>query len=211
MELIKRANGNKPRSEEEKQQMIKEAAKHYGNFLTSLGFDYEADQNSKDTPMRVAKAWVNDLISGCVSEPPKVTSFPNEEGYEGIVFQGNIPVVSMCSHHNLPFIGKAHVAYIPSKEGKVIGLSKLNRMVDYYARRPQIQEGLTMQVHEHIDKETKKNKGVAVMIEAEHMCVKCRGIKQSSNMKTAQLSGVFMDNDNLSREEFYDFVRDLKK
>src|SRR5690554_2561977 len=95
MKLIERANGNIPRTEEEKQKMIFEAADAYGVFLTSLGFDWKKDQNSRDTPIRVAKAWVNDLVSGCVSHPPKITAFPNEDGYEGMVFQGDIPVVSI--------------------------------------------------------------------------------------------------------------------
>lgn len=99
--LLKQANGNLPRSKEEKEQMIEEAAKHYGRFLTSLGFDWEADHNSADTPRRVAKAWVNDIISGCVNESPKITSFPNTEQYTGMVVQTFIPVRSLCLHHNV--------------------------------------------------------------------------------------------------------------
>ena len=207
--LISRANGNLPRTDIEKQHMIIAAAGHYAKFLEALGFDWMEDINSADTPMRVAKAWVNDLISGCVSEPPKITCFPNEEGYEGMVFQGDIPVVSMCSHHNLPFTGKAHVAYIPSAKGGVIGLSKLNRIVDFYSRRPQIQEGLTMQIHSCIDDNTSKNQGVAVMIEANHTCCSNRGIKHNSTMKTANLSGAF-DKEDSARAEFYSFVKGLK-
>jgi len=210
MKLIERANGNIPRTEEEKQKMIFEAADAYGVFLTSLGFDWKKDQNSRDTPIRVAKAWVNDLVSGCVSHPPKITAFPNEDGYEGMVFQGDIPVVSMCSHHNLPFTGKAYVAYIPSKDGTVIGLSKLNRIVDFYSRRPQIQEGLTMQIHNSIDEKCEQNIGVAVMIEAEHTCCSNRGIKHRSTMKTAKVSGAF-DKEGETRAEFYSFINNLKK
>lgn len=208
MKLIDRANGNMPRTEKQKKAMIEEAATHYGKFLMSLGFDYTKDENSKDTPTRVAKAWINDLISGCVDEKPKITAFPNEDQYTGIVFEGNIPVISMCSHHNLPFIGVAHVAYIPGT--KVIGLSKINRTVDWYSRRPQIQEGLTMQIHKMIDKICEDNKGVAVMIQAQHQCVKCRGIKQDSEMITAQLTQSF-DTEGSARAEFYSFVHNLKK
>lgn len=203
MELLKRANGNLPRTTEEKEIMIDAAEKAYGEFLKAVGFDYEADENSKDTPRRVAKAWINDLISGCVTKEPKITAFPNEDNYPGIVFQGSIPVVSMCSHHNLAFIGKAHIAYIPGE--KVIGLSKLNRTVEWFARRPQIQEGLTSQIHKKITEVCEGNKGVAVMIEAEHQCVKCRGIKQDSNMKTAILTGSFED-EGSCRSEFYSFI-----
>lgn len=208
MKLLKEANGNLPRTEEEKKQMIANAAEAYGNFLTALGFDWQADDNSKDTPRRVAKAWVNDLITGCVEHPPNITTFP-AESYGGIVFQGNIPVVSMCSHHNLAFTGKAHVAYIPSKKGKVIGLSKLNRIVDFYSRRPQIQEGLTMQIHKHISEVCEGNIGVAVMVEASHTCCSNRGIRHDSCMKTAELTGSFQSEAS-ARAEFYSFISDLK-
>jgi GTP cyclohydrolase I len=126
------------------------------------------------------------------------------------VFQGNITLHSFCSHHHLPFVGNAHVAYLPTPEGKVIGLSKLNRIVEFYARRPQVQENLTMQIHDHINKVCEGNIGVAVMIEANHMCACVRGVKHNATMKTAKLSGAFMESDNDAREEFYDFIRDLK-
>ena len=204
MQLLEKANGNIVRSNEEKERMIKNAAHHYGEFLTALGFDWQADENSKKTPERVAKAWVNDLISGTNSREPEITSFPSNN-YDGMVFQGNIPVISMCSHHNLAFIGQAHVAYIPGPKGQVIGLSKLNRIVDWYSRRPQIQEGLTMQIIEHVNRVCKGNQGVAVTISAEHNCVKCRGIKNSSQMTTAKLTG-FFKGDIAARNEFYSFV-----
>src|ERR1035437_6856152 len=143
MELLKKANGNIVRTEEEKEQMIKEMTIHYGHFLTAAGFDYLADPQTVDTPMRVAKAWINDIVKGSVSGEPEITSFDNEDGYEGMVVQINIPVRSLCAHHNLPISGVAHVAYVPSKEGKVIGLSKLNRSVSYFAHRPNLQESLT--------------------------------------------------------------------
>ena len=101
MELIKKANGNLPRSSEEKKQMIEQAADYYGKFLEALGFDWKADPHSNRTPQRVAKAWVNDLIAGSINEAPEVTAFPNDEGYTGIICQTRIPVMSMCAHHNL--------------------------------------------------------------------------------------------------------------
>jgi len=209
MTKLKHANGNHPLTEQEKQSMIQEAAEHYGNYMTALGFDWKEDPNSSDTPMRVAKAFVNDLASGVYSKSPKITAFDNIDGYDGVVFQGNITVHSFCSHHHLPFIGKAHVAYIPTPDGKVIGLSKLNRIVEFYARRPQVQENLTMQIHDHIHKECTDNIGVAVMIEANHMCACVRGVKHDATMKTAKLSNVFKNKDRV-REEFYNFIRDLK-
>ena len=209
MSKLKYANGNKPLSEEEKQKMIEAAAVHYGHYMDALNIDWRNDPNSSDTPTRVAKAFVNDLAEGCYSKGPKITAFDNVDGYDGIVFQGNIKLHSLCSHHHLPFIGNAHVAYLPTPEGKVIGLSKLNRIVEFYARRPQVQENLTMQIHEHINKECSKNIGVAVMIEANHMCACVRGVKHDATMKTAKLSDTFKNVDRV-RDEFYNFIRDLK-
>ena len=209
MSKIKYANGNHPLTESEKKIMINNAAVHYGRYMTALGFDWKNDPNSADTPMRVAKAFVNDLASGVYREPPKITAFENINGYDGIVFQGNITLHSFCSHHHLPFIGKAHVAYIPTPDGRVIGLSKLNRIVEFYARRPQVQENLTIQIHDHINKECGDNIGVAVIVEANHMCACVRGVKHDATMKTAKLSNVFKNKSRV-REEFYNFIRDLK-
>lgn len=209
--MLKYANGNKPRTQKQKQQIIDKAAKAYETYMDALGFDWRNDPNSQDTPIRVAKAFVNDLASGCYNSPPKITAFDNVDGYDGMVFQGNITVHSLCSHHHLSFVGFAHVAYIPSPTGKVIGLSKLNRIVEHYARRPQVQENLTMQIHEHINEVCTGNKGVAVMIEADHMCACVRGVKHDSTMKTARVSGCFLEDEDNSRAEFYSFVRDLKR
>ena len=208
MNRLKHANGNRPLTDEEKLSMIEEAAIHYGNYMTALGFDWSVDPNSAETPIRVAKAFVNDLASGVYNEQPKITAFDNVDGYDGIVFQGNITLHSFCSHHHLPFIGHAHVAYLPTPNGKVIGLSKLNRIVEFYARRPQVQENLTMQVHDHIHDVCEENIGVAVSIEADHMCACVRGVKHNSTMKTAKLSGAFKKTAR-AKEEFYNFIRDL--
>ena len=142
IKLLEKSNGNMPRTEEEKQYMIEQAAQYYGQFLNALGFDWTKDPHSANTPKRVAKAWINDLIAGSVNPEPVITSFPNDEGYTGLICQTKIPVMSMCAHHNLTFSGVAHVAYIPGKEktDMVVGLSKLNRIVDFYSRRPNIQE-----------------------------------------------------------------------
>lgn len=204
MELLKRANGNLPRTQEERELMIQNAAKHYAEFLKALGFDHTTDENSENTPTRVAKAWVNDLIVGTLSEQPDVTDFPGPN-YSGMVCQTNIDVVSMCSHHNLPFIGKCHAAYIPKKGGKVIGLSKFNRIVDWFARRPQLQEALTQQIHSFLNEKV-ENEGVMVMIEAKHQCVGCRGVKQDSTMFTAEPSGLFITNEGGCKDEFYKFL-----
>ena len=209
-ELLQYANGNLPRSEEEKEIIIEKAAAAYEKYMDALGFDWRNDPNSSDTPRRVAKAFVNDLAEGCFNLPPKITAFDNVDKYDGLVFQGNIKVNSFCSHHHLPFIGVAHTAYIPSKEGKIIGLSKLNRIVEFYSRRPQVQENLTMQIHNHIDRVCEGNLGVAVVVEANHMCACVRGVKHDATMKTSKLSGAFRDSKELARSEFYEFVRGLK-
>ena len=198
--LLQKANENIPREDWEIERMIEEAELHYGHFLESLGFDYKADPQTIDTPKRVAKSWMKDIIVGSISEPPKSTSFPNEEKYDGIVIQTGIRVNSICAHHNLPFYGWCSIAYVP--DDKVIGLSKLNRIVDWFARRPQMQESLTQQIHNHLSKEL-ECKSVAIHINARHMCCGVRGIKHpESVMSTNKFSGVFMEPNNLVREEF---------
>lgn len=208
--ILPTANSSAPRTEEERQAIIEKATKAYEAYLDALGFDWRNDPNSTDTPRRVAKAFVNDLATGCYDEPPKVTSFPSD-GYDGIVSQCNIPVKSLCSHHHLAFTGVAHVAYIPSLEGRVIGLSKLNRIVEFFARRPQIQEGLTIQIHNAINEVCEKNQGVAVVIKAQHTCACLRGVKHDGcYMVTSKLSKDFMD-DSKTRQEFYDFIKMAEK
>jgi len=200
MKYVEKANENTPRSAEEIEQMITEASEHYGRFLKSMGFDYTADRQTIDTPRRVAKAWLKDLVLGSVSNPPDITVFPNDENYDGVVIQTGIPVVSLCAHHNLPFTGYASVAYVPGD--KVVGLSKLNRIVDWFARRPQMQESLTQQIHTFLS-EKLDCKSVAVSIASKHMCCSNRGIKHpTSTMTTNKFSGVFMEPGNLIREEF---------
>lgn len=210
MKELKNSNDNFPLSEEEKEKRIEEAAKHFGNFMNVLGFDFENCINSKDTPRRVAKAYMNDLASGCFTKEPKITAFDNIDKYDGMVCQTNIPLTSMCAHHWLPFTGVAHVAYIPQPDGKIIGLSKLNRIVDWHARRPGVQENLGMTIHDHINKVCENNRGVAVVIEAKHTCCSLRGIKHDSTMRTAKMSGVFLEPENNARTEFYKFVEFAK-
>lgn len=209
MSKLKYANQNLPLDVNERQKMIEEAAYHYGKYMDALRIDWENDPNSSDTPMRVAKAFVNDLAEGCYKAPPKITAFDNVDKYDGMVFQGNIDVKSICSHHHLTFIGHAHVAYIPGVDGKVIGLSKLNRVVEWFARRPQVQENLTEQIHAYLNEICKDNLGVAVVIEANHMCACVRGVRHDSTMMTSKLSGAFKEN-AATREEFYKFISFLK-
>ena len=208
--MLPTANSSVALTDEQQSIVIENAAKAYEAFLDALGFDWRKDPNSDNTPHRVAKSFVKDLIAGCYNAPPKVTSFPSD-GYDGIVAQTNIPVKSLCSHHHLAFTGKAHVAYIPSLEGRVIGLSKLNRIVEYYARRPQVQESLTMQIANAINDVCEMNKGVAVVVKAQHTCACLRGVKHDGCwMITSKLMGDFMD-DVKCRKEFYDFIEMAEK
>lgn len=189
-------------TEEEKKEIIENAAQAFGNFLTALGCDWENDPNSSDTPRRVAKAYVNDLFAGRYEPLDKITAFPSD-GYDGIVQESNIPVTSMCSHHHQTIQGLVSIAYVPSKNGKVVGLSKLNRIVEHFGRRGAIQEQLTVAIHNAVDKICEGNLGVAVSISATHNCVSCRGVKhQGASMQTAKLSGCFLEEDS-ARAEFY--------
>ena len=198
MKLLTKSNGNLARTPEEIEQMIDKAATAYASFLEAVGFDHTADRQTEDTPRRVAKAWLKDLIIGSVTNEPNITTFPNDEGYDGLVIQSGIPITSMCAHHNLAFTGYATVAYVPGE--MVIGLSKLNRIVEWFSRRPQMQESLTQQIHDYIAQ--KMNcESVAVSIACKHTCCSHRGIKHPSVMSTNKFSGVFMEKDNLIREE----------
>jgi len=207
LELVKigYANGvapGFPLTEKEKDLMIEEAAEAYGKFLDALGCDWRNDPNSSDTPRRVAKAYVRDLWKGRYDAMTEITAFPSD-GYDGIVQESNIPVTSMCSHHHQTIGGRVSIAYVPSKDGKVVGLSKLNRIVEHFGRRGAIQEQLTVAIHNAIDKICEGNIGVAVMIDATHNCVSCRGVKhQGASMQTAKLSGCFLNEDS-ARSEFY--------
>lgn len=189
-------------TQQEKQQIIDKAAYHYGLFLTALGVSWESDPNSSNTPNRVAKAYVTDLWKGRYEPMSDITSFPSD-GYDGIVQESNIPVTSMCSHHHETIMGVVNIAYIPSPDGKVVGLSKLNRIVEHFSRRGAIQEQLTVAIHNAVDQICEDNLGVAVMINATHNCVQCRGVKhRGASMQTSKLSGAFT-NDGSSRAEFY--------
>jgi len=204
------ANGvapNFPLSEEDKWEMVDRAEKAYGEFLTALGVDWKNDPNSMETPRRVAKAYVFDLFAGRYNAMSEITSFPSD-GYDGIVIERNIPLTSMCSHHHQTIGGVVHIGYVVGEEGRVIGLSKLNRIVEYFGRRGAIQEQLTAAIHQAVNKICENNLGVIVTTVATHNCVSCRGVKhQGASMVTTKASGVFMDNDNQARKEFFDSLK----
>jgi GTP cyclohydrolase I len=212
LECVKQgyANGvapNFPLTEEQKWDMVKNATEAYGKFLDALGCDWRNDPNSSDTPRRVAKAYVFDLWKGRYESMSDITSFPSD-GYDGIVIERNIPLTSMCSHHHQTIGGVVHIGYIVGENGSVIGLSKLNRMVEHFGRRGAIQEQLTSAIHQAVDKICENNKGVIVTIVATHNCVSCRGVKhQGASMVTTKASGVFLNNENQARKEFFDSLK----
>ena len=211
IELVKAgyANGaaeGRPLTEAEKTAMIADAELAFGKFLDALKVNWREDPNSDKTPYRVAKAYVNDLWAGRYESPPAITTFPSD-GYDGMVFEGGIPLTSMCSHHHQTIMGVVHVAYIPGKDSHVIGLSKLNRLVEHFGRRGAIQEQLTVAIHHAVNSIIEDNNGVAVMIDATHNCVQCRGVKHGgASMKTSKLTGAFKD-DPATRNEYYEFIR----
>ena len=202
------ANQNEVKTTGELHTIVSDVEQAYEKVLDALQIDWRNDPNSKETPRRVAKAMVYELFAGRFTPEPKISSFPND-GYTGIVFQGDIDVVSCCSHHHNPFVGKAFIAYIPKKEGRVIGLSKLNRIVEWFSHRPQIQEGLTKQIHDKISSLI-DNDGVAIVVSAKHMCCSSRGVQHDSTMKTALMSGYFLENKDGCKDEFYQFISTLK-
>ena len=196
-----------PFSDKQKEKMIMEAEKAYGKFLDALKCDWRNDPNSMETPRRVAKAYVNDLWEGRYTAMSEITSFPSD-GYDGIVIERNIPITSMCSHHHQTIKGIVHIGYIVDEDGRVVGLSKLNRIVELFGRRGAIQEQLTSAIHNAVNTICENNKGVIVTVVATHNCVSCRGVKHhGASMVTTKASGVFMENDNLARKEFFDSIK----
>ncbi len=187
-------------SDEEKMQKI---ANHFAEIMDILGLDLEDDSLS-GTPRRVAKMFVKEIFQGLnPKNKPSISLFDNKFRYRQMLVERDITVKSFCEHHFLPIYGKAHIAYIAN--GKVVGLSKLNRIVDYYARRPQVQERLTMQISADL-KKILKTDDVAVYIDAKHMCVQARGIEhENCSTITTEYSGKFL-NENV-RAEFLQAIR----
>ena len=196
-----------PLTEEQKWDMVDKAEAAYGQFLDALGVDWRNDPNSEDTPRRVAKAYVFDLFAGRYNAMSDITSFPSD-GYDGIVIERNIPLTSMCSHHHQTIGGVVHIGYVVGEGGRVIGLSKLNRIVEHFGRRGAIQEQLTSAIHQAVSKVCEGNRGVIVTTVATHNCVSCRGVKhQGASMVTTKASGVFIENGNEARKEFFDSLK----
>lgn len=187
-------------SEEEK---IKRISNSIKDVLETLGMDL-TDDSLKGTPLRVAKAYVKELFGGLhPKNMPTLSTFNNNYKYGEMLVEKNIVVYSTCEHHLLPIVGRAHVAYI--SKGKVIGLSKMNRIVDYFAKRPQVQERLTMQVVQALQKALGTN-DVACVIDAKHLCVNSRGVKDiASSTVTSEFGGAFKN--EKTKQEFLNYIR----
>lgn len=177
-------------------------AKHFKEIMQVLGLDL-ADESLKGTPLRVAKMFINEHFKGLnPKNKPLPTLFENSFEYSEMLVERDIEFYSTCEHHFVPIFGRAHVSYISS--GQVIGLSKLNRIVDYYSKRPQVQERLTIQIAEEL-KDVLKTEDVAVVMDAKHLCVASRGIKDtSSSTVTASYHGKFKESE--TRAEFLKYV-----
>ncbi len=188
------------RSDEVKMALIEE---HFREIMDIIGLDLR-DDSLQGTPRRVAKMFVQEIFSGLKPEnKPQVSLFDNKFGYRQMLVEKGVQVQSFCEHHFLPIYGVAHVAYIAN--GQVIGLSKINRIVDYYSRRPQVQERLTRQIAEEL-KTVLQTEDVAVYIDAKHMCVQARGVQhQNSSTVTTEYSGKFLNED--TRNQFLQAIK----
>lgn len=187
-------------SDTEKVALITEDVKH---ILETLGMDLN-DDSLKGTPLRVAKMFVKEIFAGLDPQrKPKASTFENKYKYGEMLVEKNITVYSTCEHHLLPIVGKAHVAYI--SKGTVIGLSKMNRLVDHYARRPQVQERMTMQIVQELQRAL-GTPDVACVIDAKHLCVNSRGIRDiDSSTVTSEFGGAFKDPG--IKREFLDYIK----
>ncbi|MFC6097734.1 GTP cyclohydrolase I FolE [Flavobacterium qiangtangense] len=187
-------------SDDQKIELIK---KDVESILLTLGMDL-TDDSMKGTPNRVAKMFVKELFGGLNPEKkPKASTFENNYKYGEMLVEKNITLYSTCEHHLLPIIGRAHVAYISN--GTVVGLSKMNRIVEYFAKRPQVQERLTMQIVQELQK-VLNTEDVACVIDAKHLCVNSRGIKDiESSTVTSEFGGKFKE--EATRREFLDYIK----
>lgn len=190
--------------EQKDDQKIKKIEKHFAAIMDILGLDRQ-DDSLEETPKRVSKMYVNEIFWGLKPENfPKCTVIENKMGYDEMVIEKDITLMSNCEHHFVTIDGKAHVAYIPKK--KVLGLSKMNRIVEYFARRPQVQERIAEQVY-HALSYILETEDVAVVIEGVHYCVKSRGVEDhSSYTMTAKLGGCFRSEPDC-RAEFMSLIR----
>lgn len=191
-------------TEEELKQMEDKAAEKIKELLQILGIDVENDHNMQQTHLRVAKMYVRELMHGRYQPMPKITEFPNVKNLDELYTVGPITVRSMCSHHLMPVLGECYIGVLP--KGKIIGLSKFNRIVEWIMSRPQIQEEATIQIADTIE-EAIKPRGIAVVVTAVHGCLAMRGVKDANTrMTTSVMRGTFQTSLNL-RSEFLSIIK----
>ena len=184
---------------------IKRIEYHFREIMETLGLDLE-DDSLKGTPHRVAKMYIKEIFNGLdPSNKPKIALFENKYQYNQMLVEKDITFYSNCEHHFVPIFGKAHVAYISN--GKVIGLSKLNRIVDYFARRPQVQERLTVQIGKELQK-ILQTEDVAVVIDAKHLCVSSRGVKDINSATVSSFYGGKFENEQ-TKSEFLNYLKSI--
>jgi GTP cyclohydrolase I len=167
-----------PMGEAERASMIAAAAQKLEELFDILRIDHQNDHNTRETPQRVAKMYVEEILQGRYTAPPRITEFENAQSYDQLIVTGPIELRSMCAHHLMPIYGYAYIGILPSANGKIIGLSKYDRIVDHFASRLQIQEELVKQIGQYIVDMTKP-RGLAVRISAVHMCKTQRGVRSS--------------------------------
>lgn len=179
---------------EEREAMINAASVKFEELLTILQVDHQNDHNTRDTPKRVAKMFVEEMMSGRFSDPPALTEFDNVGGFDSLIVTGPIEVRSTCAHHMMPIYGEAFIGILPAANGRIIGLSKYDRVVDYFSSRLQIQEELVSQISRYLVEKTAPL-GLAVRISAVHMCKTHRGVRSSMNgrMVSTEFHGKFND------------------
>ncbi len=169
---------DQPMTEAERKAMIAAAARKVEELFDILRIDHQNDHNTRETPQRVAKMYVEEILEGRYTTPPKITEFDNAQAYDQLIVTGPIELRSMCAHHMMPIYGAAFIGILPSADGRIIGLSKYDRIVEYFASRLQIQEELVKQIGGYIMDMTSP-RGLAVRISAVHMCKTQRGVRAS--------------------------------
>ncbi len=194
-------------TEKDLKKMQRDVEKYFQKVLESLKIDTENDHNTQETAKRVAKMMVREVFAGRYEPKPRITSFPNATAYDELYLTGPIKIRSTCAHHFQPIVGNAWVGVFPGKN--VIGLSKYNRLVDWVASRPQIQEEMTVQIADIIEQETQAE-GVAVVVKAEHMCMTHRGVREhESDMTTSVVRGSLREEESQKRE-FFNLLKGMK-
>jgi GTP cyclohydrolase I len=190
----------------DKKEMVKDVENAFQEVLVALKINWRGDHNTKDTPRRVAEMLVNETFRGRYDLPPVLTSFPNVKKLDQLMAVGPIDVKSTCAHHFQPVYGKAWIGIKPSKSGRLIGLSKFNRVVDFFARRPQIQEEMTVQIADFLQTNLKPD-GLIVLTKARHFCMCARGVNQETDTVQSVAYGELRDPNSKLKDEFFSLIK----